>query len=77
VFCAGFARTKHPTFPLFFEKLQEKLFWMGELTTLGFAPVPSQTHFFLLPVENAAGFRLLPRGVLVRDGTSFGLPGHV
>ncbi len=55
---------------------QEKDFLQNGLVALGFTPVPSQTHFFLLPVHNAARFRqdLLPHGILVRDCTSFGLP---
>jgi histidinol-phosphate aminotransferase len=46
------------------------------LQTLGYSPVPSQTHFFLLPVDNGAAFRsaLLAHGILVRDCASFGLP---
>jgi histidinol-phosphate/aromatic aminotransferase/cobyric acid decarboxylase-like protein len=46
---------------------------------LGYDPVPSQTHYFLLPVENGAQFRrkLLKRGILVRDCASFGLPSYV
>jgi histidinol-phosphate aminotransferase len=45
----------------------------------GFSPIPSETPFFLLPVGDAASVRtsLLRRGILVRDCTSFGLPGHV
>lgn len=46
---------------------------------LGLAPLPSAAHFFLVPVNNGARFRdnLLKRGFLVRDCTSFGLPGYV
>ncbi len=49
------------------------------LRALGYAPVPSQTHFFLLPVGNGATFRraLLTHGMLVRDCASFGLPQYV
>jgi histidinol-phosphate aminotransferase len=45
----------------------------------GFSPITSETPFFLLPVGDAARTRssLLGRCVLVRDCTSFGLPGHV
>lgn len=41
--------------------------------------LPSMTNFFLLPVEDARRVRssLLRRGYLVRDCTSFGLPGHI
>jgi histidinol-phosphate aminotransferase len=58
---------------------QEKHFLLTGLTTLGFAPVPSQTQFFLVSVGNATVFRqnLLPQGILVRDCTSFGLPNHI
>jgi histidinol-phosphate aminotransferase len=46
---------------------------------LGLAPLPSAVHFFLVPVGNGSRFRdnLLIRGLLVRDCTSFGLPGYV
>jgi histidinol-phosphate aminotransferase len=45
----------------------------------GFAPVPSECPFFLLPVRNAERMRLLllRRGILVRDCTSFGLPEYI
>lgn len=60
---------------------QEKHFLLTELSALGFAPVPSQTQFFLVPVPvgNATALRrsLLPHGILVRDCTSFGLPKHI
>ena len=49
------------------------------LAEQGWQPVPSAAHFFLLPVEDAAACRsaLLEQGVVVRDCTSFGLPGHI
>ncbi len=49
------------------------------LQSLGLAPVPSTTHFFLLPVADGAAFRrrLLRQGLLVRDCASFGLPAYV
>jgi histidinol-phosphate/aromatic aminotransferase/cobyric acid decarboxylase-like protein len=49
------------------------------LRNRGHSPQPSSTHFFLLPTENATALqaRLIERGVLVRDCTSFGLPHHV
>ena len=49
------------------------------LTAIGFVPLPSVTHYFLLPVADAATFRqkLLTHGLLVRDCTSFGLPTYV
>lgn len=45
----------------------------------GHAPVASDTCFWVTPVADAASFRahLLRHGILVRDCTSFGLPGHV
>ena len=45
----------------------------------GFDPVATSTHFFLVPVGDAAATRarLLDHGVAVRDCTSFGLPGHI
>ena len=47
------------------------------LRILGYAPLPSVVHYFLLPVGNGAVFRasLRPYGLLVRDCASFGLPG--
>jgi histidinol-phosphate/aromatic aminotransferase/cobyric acid decarboxylase-like protein len=58
---------------------QEKRFLLDGLSVLGFAPLPSHTQFFLMPVTNATAFRqnLLPHGILVRDCASFGLPGYV
>lgn len=49
------------------------------LEAVGIQPLPSQTHFFLLPVENGRDFRrrLLQHGIQVRDCDSFGLPGYV
>ena len=45
----------------------------------GFSPLETRANFFLLPVGNAAVYRerLLQRGILVRDCTSFGLPAYV
>ncbi len=52
---------------------------VSALRAAGWRPHSSATHYFLLPVGDAASFRaeLLARGVVVRDATSFGLPGHV
>ena len=49
------------------------------LFTIGLTPLPSTTHFFLMPAENAVDFRraLLQQNVLVRDCASFGLPGYL
>jgi L-threonine-O-3-phosphate decarboxylase len=49
------------------------------LARLNRAPVPSDTHFFLVRVDDGAAFRtaLLRRRILVRDCASFGLPAHI
>ena len=60
------------------EKLaRAKTALVESLAILGLDAWPSATHFFLVPVRNAAVFRLalLKRGILVRDAASFGLPG--
>lgn len=58
---------------------EEKSFFVNGLVELGYFPVPSHTHFFLVKVSNAAHLKreLLPQGILVRDCTSFGLPEHI
>jgi len=58
---------------------EAKQFLVGELTRIGFTLVPSRTNFFLVKVANAKAFRatLLRQGILVRDCTSFGLPGYI
>ncbi|PWH17250.1 MAG: aminotransferase class I/II, partial [Ardenticatenia bacterium] len=50
-----------------------------EIHTLGWKPLPSAVHFFLMHVGNGAAFRsaLLRYGILVRDCASFGLPAYV
>lgn len=50
-----------------------------KIKTLGYALVPSETHFFLIHVGNAKNFRrrLLEEGIQVRDCASFGLPEHI
>ena len=61
-------------------KIREaRQFLVKELTNLGLPPLPSQTNFFLVEVGPAAEFRqaLLRKGILVRDGTSFGLPDYI
>lgn len=49
------------------------------LERLGYRPRPSQTHFFIMRVGEAAAFRLrlLRQHLLVRDCASFGLPHHI
>lgn len=62
------------------KKIQEaKQFLINELKHLGFPPLPSDTNYFLVKVGKAKTFRtaLLKRGILVRDGTPFGLPEYV
>jgi histidinol-phosphate aminotransferase len=50
-----------------------------DLGAIGLPPLPSRLGFFLLRVGVAAEWRarLLERGILVRDCTSFGLPEHI
>ncbi len=49
------------------------------LRDVGWQPLPSDTHYFLVPVDHAAQTRsaLLARGLVVRDCSSFGLPQHI
>ncbi len=49
------------------------------LEQAGFHPWPTDANFFLLPVDDPARVRqaLLRQGLLVRDATSFGLPGFL
>ena len=61
-------------------KIKEaKLYLTSELSRLGFQPLPSDTHYFLVEVGNARLFRsaLLKYGIQVRDCTSFGLPEYI
>ncbi len=50
--------------------------FVEQLAQLGFAPLPSRVHYFLLPVRSAKQHaqHLLERRILVRDCSSFGLP---
>jgi histidinol-phosphate aminotransferase len=52
---------------------------LAGLSVMGFKPVPSATPFFLMHVGDGSAFRLklLRKGILVRDGASFGLPEYV
>jgi histidinol-phosphate aminotransferase len=54
-------------------------FLAGEIARLGFTVVPSDTHYFLVKAGNAPECRraLLKKGVLVRDGSSFGLGEYI
>jgi histidinol-phosphate aminotransferase len=58
---------------------RDKAHLVHELQRLGWRPLISATHYFLLHVGNAYDFRrrLLEHGVVVRDASSFGLPGYV
>ena len=50
--------------------------FIRDLTWLGWRVIPSATNFFLMQVPSASEFtrRLRERKIVVRDGTSFGLP---
>ena len=52
---------------------------VARVERLGLPVVPSQVHYFLVRVPSArvCAEGLLRSGILVRDGTSFGLPHHV
>jgi histidinol-phosphate aminotransferase len=56
-----------------------KTYLESRLLKLGYKTLPTDTHFFLVNVADANLFksRLLERGYLVRDCTSFGLPDYV
>jgi len=58
---------------------EEKEVLVQGLKKLRYTPIPSQTNYLLLPVENGAQFRqkLLKFGILVRDCASFGLPEYI
>lgn len=51
----------------------------GRLSKMGYRIIPTDTHFFLVRIGDAPGFknRLLEKGFLVRDCSSFGLPAFV
>ena len=59
--------------------LRDKGRLVAELEALGLTVPPSEVHFFLVRVRDAAATRagLLSKGIVVRDCTSFGLPGFV
>ena len=56
-----------------------RTYLVSRLLKLGYSTIPTDTHFFLVKVGDAAVFksRLLDRGFLVRDCSSFGLPAYV
>ncbi|MFC1992287.1 pyridoxal phosphate-dependent aminotransferase [Chloroflexota bacterium] len=62
------------------EKIREaRRYLINGLSQLGFQPLPSDTHFFLIKVGKAKSFRsaLLKHGIQVRDCASFQLPEYV
>lgn len=61
------------------ELIKAKEYLTKEFSKLGLPPLPSETNFFLVRVGNAREFRqkLLHKGMLVRDCTSFGLPEYI
>lgn len=61
------------------ELRRARSYLVAELSRLGLPPLRSEANFFLVEVGDAREFRrkLLERGVLVRDCSSFGLPQHV
>jgi len=56
-----------------------KTYLESRLLKLGYKTIPTDTHFFLVKIGDAARFksRLLEEGFLVRDCASFGLPDYV
>ncbi|MCX5997084.1 MAG: histidinol-phosphate transaminase [Chloroflexi bacterium] len=56
-----------------------KNYLISQLESLDYRVIATDTNFFLVCVGNATDFqsRLLARGFLVRDCSSFGLPGYV
>ncbi len=59
--------------------LAERAFVSRALAERGLTPPPSQANFLLVPVPDAAAARarLAAAGLLVRDGTAVGFPGHL
>jgi histidinol-phosphate aminotransferase len=59
--------------------LAERAFLMRELATRGFLFPPSQANFLLVKVADATKAReaLARAGILVRDGSMVGFPGHL
>jgi histidinol-phosphate aminotransferase len=59
--------------------LEERRFLAAGLAERGLTCSPSQANFLLVRVRDAAGTRerLAPAGILVRDGSAVGFPGHL
>ncbi len=59
--------------------IESKEYLVAELSRLGLPPLPSEASFFLVRVDDGPAFRrrLLEKKLLVRDCTSFGLPGYI
>lgn len=60
--------------------IHERRFLSAELSRLGFAAAPSQANFLLVDAggrAEALRTALLKDGILVRDGTAVGFPGHL
>jgi len=56
-----------------------RTYLVSRLLKMGYSTIPTDTHYFLIKVGDAAVFksRLLEKGFLVRDCSSFGLPAYV
>ncbi|HLQ33151.1 MAG TPA: aminotransferase class I/II-fold pyridoxal phosphate-dependent enzyme, partial [Chloroflexota bacterium] len=77
---AGEYALRHPELLPNLERLgiaREEL--VAGVRRLGLQPLPTACNFFLVPVSDAPDVRhkLLAKGCLVRDCSSFGLPDHV
>jgi histidinol-phosphate aminotransferase len=59
--------------------LEERAFLSAALAKRGYVFPPSQANFLLVQVPDppAIRARLLKAGILVRDGTGIGFPGHL
>ncbi len=60
--------------------LEEREFLMGEYRRRGLRPVPTQANFILVEVGQETVTirdRMLKEGVLVREGSAVGFPGHL
>jgi len=58
---------------------EAKEFLIRELRQLGLKVLPSDTHYFLVKVSSGTECRrsLLAKGIMVRDGSSLGLPQYI